>query len=195
MIKRPSLTMLFWFVAFVAVAGHARGEIRSVNISGTPTGNGVSYPNNTSNISCYSESRICRVSSVEQIGFDQIGRMGSPISYDFKKRDGDERPAGAAMIFISGDELLAKCTAGVSKSADRAGCVGYIMGIADAMAGAQDGGQSLGGWRACLSAGVTRGQAKDIAVEFLRIHPEKRRFVAGSVVAQALAEAFPCPPP
>jgi len=63
-----------------------RGKIPSfVNISGTLTGDGVNYPNNTNNITCRQDARICLVSTVEQIGINQVGRLDSPISYDIKK--------------------------------------------------------------------------------------------------------------
>ncbi len=61
-----------------------------VNISGTLTGDGVGYPNNTNNITCHKDLGICLVSSVEQIGFNQVGRLDSPTSYDIKKWDSDE---------------------------------------------------------------------------------------------------------
>jgi hypothetical protein len=68
-----------------------RGQIPPfVNISGTLTGEGVDYPNNTNNITCRKDSRICLVSSVEQIGLNQVGRLDSPTSYDIRKWDSDE---------------------------------------------------------------------------------------------------------
>lgn len=68
-----------------------RGRIPPwVNISGTLAGDGIDYPNNTYNITCRKESRICQVSSVQQIGPNQVGRLDSPTSYDIKKWDSDE---------------------------------------------------------------------------------------------------------
>jgi hypothetical protein len=68
-----------------------RGQIPPfVNISGTLTGDGVGYPNNTNNITCRKDSGICLVSSVEQIGLNQVGSLGSPTSYDIKKWGRDE---------------------------------------------------------------------------------------------------------
>jgi hypothetical protein len=68
-----------------------RGQIPPfVNISGTLTGDGVDYPNNTNNIICHKDSKICLVSSIEQIGFNQVGRIASPESYDIKKWDSDK---------------------------------------------------------------------------------------------------------
>ena len=49
-----------------------------VTMSGTLTGDGLAYPNNTYNIGCVRDQQICAVSSIEQIGPKQIGRMEGP---------------------------------------------------------------------------------------------------------------------
>jgi len=64
----------------------------------------------------------------------------------------------------------------------------YIVGIADALEG-----NVIDGWRACIPQSVTQGQAKDVALKWLRAHPEKRHFAAAGLVAYALSDAFPCP--
>src|SRR5262249_41666690 len=46
-----------------------------VGISGTLTGDGVAYKNNTHSISCSKSRRECYVASIEQIGPNQIGRL------------------------------------------------------------------------------------------------------------------------
>jgi hypothetical protein len=46
-----------------------------VGISGTLTGDGLAYKNNTYSISCYRDRKECFVTSIEQIGSGQIGRM------------------------------------------------------------------------------------------------------------------------
>jgi hypothetical protein len=40
---------------------------------------------------------------------------------------------------------------------------------------------------------ATARQLADIAVNYLRDHPEQRHYVASADVALALASAFPCP--
>ena len=57
----------------------------SVTISGTLTGEGLSYRNNTYSIACDRGRKECLVSSVHQIGQNQIGRLDSPESYPVKK--------------------------------------------------------------------------------------------------------------
>ena len=90
--------------------------------------------------------------------------------------------AGAG--FDTGNSLLRSC---MSENLNL--CLGYTSAISDAMG---DGG-IVRGRIACIPVGVTRGQVEDVAVQFLKQHPEKRHFAADSLVAQALSKAFPCP--
>ena len=82
---------------------------------------------------------------------------------------------------MNGSSLLATC-----ENDDRvseAFCNGYISAVADAV----DADRS-----ACLPDEVTRGQLRDIAIGWLRAHPETRHYAAAKVVATAFAEEFPC---
>jgi hypothetical protein len=56
-----------------------------VAISGTLTGKGLAYPNNTYAVSCYMEYKACFVSFVEQIGHNQVGRVENPLAYPIVK--------------------------------------------------------------------------------------------------------------
>jgi len=56
-----------------------------VTMSGTLTGKGLGYPNNTYSLVCYPESKQCWVSSVQAIGASQIGRMDAPAAYGIKR--------------------------------------------------------------------------------------------------------------
>jgi hypothetical protein len=47
----------------------------SITISGTLTGDGIGYKNNTIRVSCYKDRRECYIASVEQIGHNQIGSL------------------------------------------------------------------------------------------------------------------------
>jgi len=62
----------------------------TIVISGTLTGTGLLYPNNTRVISCEQQINFCSVSSVDQIGPNQIGRMDAPLPYPIKKWDEHE---------------------------------------------------------------------------------------------------------
>lgn len=91
-----------------------------------------------------------------------------------------------ASHFQSGNSLLAYHD---SKNLSEQGiALGYIVGISDVLEG-----HAINGWRACSPAnGVTQGQVRDVVVQWLRAHPEKRHFGADGLVAEALQTAFPC---
>ncbi|MFL6948620.1 MAG: hypothetical protein ACJ8FU_10535, partial [Xanthobacteraceae bacterium] len=58
-----------------------------INVSGTLTGEGLGYKNNTYSLSCYKDRMECWVSYVEQIGPAQVGRMSAPDIYPIAKWD------------------------------------------------------------------------------------------------------------
>jgi hypothetical protein len=92
----------------------------------------------------------------------------------------------------TGNELWSLCTdtqGGVHGSGYWI-CLGYVQGIADAV----DTPNGLSGWRACRPEGATRGQLQDVVTRWLDQHPEQRHYSAATLVAKALAEAFPCKP-
>jgi hypothetical protein len=64
------------------------GDMR-VGISGTLTGPGTA-PNNTNAITCVKERMECSISSVAQIGPDQIARMAYAYNVPIKKWDASE---------------------------------------------------------------------------------------------------------
>ena len=91
----------------------------------------------------------------------------------------------AQASFISGNELLASCQdKNIFSQGD---CIGFTSGISDAMAW-----NVLNGSTACVPNQATRGQVRDIAVQFLVKHPELRHHTASYLVTQALSKAFPC---
>ena len=60
-------------------------EFAYVGISGTLTGKGLGYPNNTYAVACYGIYKTCFVSYVQQIGQQQIGRMENPAVFPIVK--------------------------------------------------------------------------------------------------------------
>jgi hypothetical protein len=66
----------------------------SINISGTMTGDSLAYPNNTFSIGCYKDQKLCWITSVEQIGPKQIGRMDAPYNFAVLKWSPYEVVAG-----------------------------------------------------------------------------------------------------
>jgi hypothetical protein len=85
----------------------------------------------------------------------------------------------------TGNDLLGYCSTPNSSLF----CLGYVEGVADTMARNDP---VLGGLRACIPAGVTGGQLRDITVKMLQDRPEIRQNNAASIVASALSTAFPC---
>jgi hypothetical protein len=94
--------------------------------------------------------------------------------------------------YITGDRLIKECRSVVQR--DSALCIGYIIGVSDAMQAAQDTGGSLFGWQACLPPGTTAEQVTKAAVRFLIAHPEAQPSSASGIIAKALSDAFPCHP-
>jgi len=97
-------------------------------------------------------------------------------------------PARAAVI-RDGDELLKYCTATIGAYMDY--CFGYVDAIADLMLGRA----SVASVDACIPA--TRPDdptLRNIVVAYLRRAEVSRRQEAPTLVARALAEAYPCDP-
>ncbi len=65
-----------------------------VGVSGTLTGDGQAYPNNSYSIGCYKDRGECWLSSVQEIGGHQVGRMDAPYEYEIKKWSQSEVVAG-----------------------------------------------------------------------------------------------------
>jgi hypothetical protein len=63
---------------------------RYILISGTLTGEGIAYKNNTHNILCDKERRVCTVVSIEQIGPNQMGSLDYVGNYSITKWDAHE---------------------------------------------------------------------------------------------------------
>lgn len=106
--KRPGLASTLWFLAFVAVllllarnvfradlkgntdiifsskvfydSGQSSGD-EYVYASGTLTGEGLAYPNNTVVVICYKDRRECLSYSIDQIGPNQLSRLEAPDIY------------------------------------------------------------------------------------------------------------------
>jgi hypothetical protein len=73
-----------------------------VTVSGTLTGEGLGYPNNTYSIGCFKDRKECWMTSVQAIGGLQIGRMDSPYAYDVHK--------WSAYEVVAGDDGTFGCT-------------------------------------------------------------------------------------
>lgn len=90
--------------------------------------------------------------------------------------------------FMTGNEVLEDCRNKEDSYFNSGYCTGYISGVYDVLSA----GDSVIGWRSCPPLGVTVGQVTDVVKAWLEARPEKRHLAASSLVANALAEAFPC---
>jgi Rap1a immunity proteins len=66
--------------------------------------------------------------------------------------------------YMAGNGLINGCTSVVQR--DNALCIGYIIGVSDAMQAAQATGGALFGRQACLPPGTTAEQVTKAAVRF-----------------------------
>ena len=62
----------------------------SVVISGTLTGEGIAYKNNTVSISCYKTRRECYIAYIQQIAHNQMGQMQKVEFFRITKWSDDE---------------------------------------------------------------------------------------------------------
>ena len=107
--KRPGIPATLWFLAFVVVSYLYIEQLRkpgppgdnniifgekfyyenpdedAVYVTGTMTGPGIAYPNNTVGLTCYRDRNYCSYTSVHAIGANHIGRMDPPKEYDIVK--------------------------------------------------------------------------------------------------------------
>lgn len=94
-----------------------------------------------------------------------------------------------AQTITDGRSLEDRCAfLQISNPAAGLQCRGYIGAIADIMAA----GDLVAGRRACIAAPTKRESLVNAVKEWLRRHPEERSKNAFSLVASALAEAYPC---
>jgi hypothetical protein len=94
--------------------------------------------------------------------------------------------AGARADYRDGNRLYADCTSPDTQLF----CIGYVMAIADAARAPNAVGEA--GFTVCGLEDVTVKQLLDVTTRYLSAHPEERHLSAFSLVAKALAEAFPC---
>jgi hypothetical protein len=91
-----------------------------------------------------------------------------------------------AQYLETGKSLLERCKSGTGGAVY---CLGYIAGIADAMAA----GNVVNNAKACLPGSAREGLLQDVVVTFLERQKDLEGFAAVGLVAAALKEGFPCP--
>lgn len=93
--------------------------------------------------------------------------------------------------FTTGNSLFDQCSA--TSSIAKEYCLGYIVGIADALSDVNSDGGTIQGARACPpKRNLSQGQVRDVVVQWLQRNPAIRHKGASGLVATAIAEAFPC---
>jgi len=92
----------------------------------------------------------------------------------------------ASADFQDGNSLLERCRE--APGFGRGYCFGFVAAVSDVMRR----GVSVAGHRACVPSNVTQGQVVSATVQWLEANPDHRDYVAQSLVAAALSEAFPC---
>jgi Ssp1 endopeptidase immunity protein Rap1a len=94
------------------------------------------------------------------------------------------------LTFETGNDLYEKCST-APNTLSQGFCLGYSAGISDAMS-IKPALNPVNTYSRCLSQNVTMGQIADVVKEYLHQNPAKRHFAAIALIAEALANAFPC---
>lgn len=100
--------------------------------------------------------------------------------------------------FVTGYKLLEACEAALKERESAAGkasenaCAGYITGIYDVHEAFIYWGDMKPKWCAPKS-GMKAGQLARVVTKWLRENPQNLHLGAGSLVPNALKQAFPCP--
>lgn len=85
--------------------------------------------------------------------------------------------------FFDGNKLLSVCDA--TSSVDVGDCLGYTSGVYDAISGSVICPEQYSGR-------ITRGQVRDIVVQYLRQNPALRSLTADLLIREALKPLWPC---
>jgi len=86
---------------------------------------------------------------------------------------------------MDGNRLLEVCLNRANLDSHFGDCLGYTSGVADTA-------QSV---TICLPQNARRGQVRDIVINYLREHPERRTLSSHVLVQEALVRVWPCPTP
>jgi len=99
----------------------------------------------------------------------------------------------AQSFYKNGNDLLKHCEADKEDPIGRlhlSHCVGYIGGVSDLYGGFVGSNLMKPVW--CLPKGVVLSQLHTILLKYLKENPQDLHHNAGSLVAAALFNAFPC---
>ena len=88
--------------------------------------------------------------------------------------------------FRTGNDLYEDCTK--HGSVGEIFCLGYVAGVVDQLE-IRRGPKFPDG---CIPRTVTKGQMKDVVLQYLQSNPETRDITASLLVSLAVAKAWPC---
>ncbi len=91
------------------------------------------------------------------------------------------------LVSVSGDKLAHACRTETEGSFEDGVCLGYVLGISDAVNNF-----AVAGREACIPRNVLNAQVQYIVRRYLADHPELLDRTALELVAAALSDAFPC---
>ena len=126
MLKTSAISLLFALFAFAAygsdqdiVLGQknfydsaGKPGLEIVYVSGTLTGNGIGYKNNSAFVACYSDTKECFTYSIEQIGEKQMSSLSPPSIYPIIKWNRNEVVASG----LGGIKDCTKVTISISRA-------------------------------------------------------------------------------
>ncbi len=96
---------------------------------------------------------------------------------------------GAIMVFTTGNDMLSYCSVSDPKF-NRLYCHGYMASVYDTHNVWVEWGDLP--QKFCSPDEVTQDQLRLVVVKYLEAHPAKLHLSGGSLVLNALMEAFPC---
>ena len=108
-----------------------------------------------------------------------------------------EKPTENVNLTTSGNEFLRVCEPREKQPGVEGLCAGYANGVIDgydyafAVIHAQRNETVKGAF--CPPEGINRTQQFNIAVKYMKDHPEETHRIAGALIAEAMVAAFPCP--
>jgi hypothetical protein len=90
------------------------------------------------------------------------------------------------VALVLGKDLFGFCSDRSANS--QSFCNGYLAGVADALSVVN----TMGVKTACLQLNIPNEQVKDVVMQYITAHPEKRDLAAAGQGLMALQAAFPC---
>ncbi|MBT3558754.1 MAG: hypothetical protein HOC63_14500 [Rhodospirillales bacterium] len=92
-------------------------------------------------------------------------------------------------VYLDGNDLHLYCSDKADKLSEGV-CYGYLNAMSDSSSGDNRG---FDGIKFCTPELSNPRQLRDVVYKWLDDNPQHRHFAAASLVADALAEAWPCP--